>query len=57
MRTKHIRRRAPGKLTADDVRAIRAAAGREVQASLAARYGVSTAMISAIQRRLVWRHI
>lgn len=43
------------KLKAAQVRAIRAS--RTTQATLAARYGVSQALISKIRRRVVWAHL
>lgn len=44
------------KLTADDVRAIRARRG-ERQEDLAEEYGCTFSNISAIQRRKSWRHV
>lgn len=43
------------KLTADDVRAIRASASKGV--ALAVQYNVTTALISAIRTRKQWKHI
>lgn len=45
------------KLTEDDVRAIRAAYPAVKQVVLAARYGVSQPVISAILLRKTWKHI
>lgn len=45
------------KLTADDVRAIRAARGAEQGRITARRYGVSPSRISMIQTRKVWDHV
>lgn len=45
------------KVTATDVAAIRAAAGRETQATTAARFGITFSNVSAIQLRKSWRHV
>ncbi len=45
------------KLTADQVRAIRALDPNESAATVAARYGVSPALIYLIRQRRAWRHI
>jgi hypothetical protein len=45
------------KLTEDDVKAIRAAAGVEAGMTLALRFGVTCANISAILLRKTWRHV
>ena len=48
----------PRKLTAETVRAIRAArTAGEKQCVVARRYGVSVALIYGIDRNLVWRHV
>ena len=54
---RHGWRKGTGKLTEDDVRAIRAAAGKERQSALAAKYGVTQQTISGIQRGESWRYI
>lgn len=45
------------KLTADDVLQIRALCGHETNASIARRYGLSTASVWAIQHRKSWGHV
>ncbi len=49
--------RAPWKLTAENVRAIKRSLGKESQLALAVRYGVSQAMISKIARGAAWAHL
>jgi hypothetical protein len=48
-------RQASAKLTDDDVRAIRAAAGSD--RAVAKRFGVGHATVSTIRRRVTWRHV
>ena len=50
-------RHGRAKVSAADVRAIRAARGNETQAQLARRFGLSPASISFIQSRRNWAHI
>ena len=45
------------KLTESDVIEIRNSRGKETQVSLAARFGVSQSLISAIQTNQWWKHV
>lgn len=58
-RTRRGERHDRSKLTADDVRDIRAtyATGKVTQVKLADRFGVNNRCISSIVNRLTWKHI
>jgi hypothetical protein len=50
-------RHGSAKLTADDVRAIRAASPREKQRDLAARFGVAQRAVWSILKGRTWKHV
>lgn len=45
------------KLTADDVVIIRALKGKETQAAIGKRFGITQSRVSKIQRREQWKHV
>jgi hypothetical protein len=61
VRSQHQRARGAAtgkaKLTEDDVRAIRRRRQTEPLAVLAAEYGISQSLVSAIARRRLWKHV